>query len=168
MTAQRQERNGLRPGFATIGLAALLMLPVGATQPAQATTTERVVVDRHSGLAIDGFDPVAYFTDHAPRRGDAEFEVASSGAIWRFANSSNRAAFAARPDIYAPQFGGYDPVGVSRGVPLQGNALVWLVSGQRLYLFSTEQDRDVFAADPERYLREARRQWPALLTTLAK
>ncbi|MGP9810373.1 YHS domain-containing (seleno)protein [Rhodopseudomonas sp. NSM] len=167
MTAQRQEGNALRLGFATIGLAALLLCPASAALWAQGATTERIVVDRHTGLAIDGFDPVAYFTDGAPRIGEAGFEASAAGAIWRFRNASNRAAFVGHPEIYAPQFGGYDPVGIARGVPLQGNATIWLVAGQRLYLFSREDDRDAFAASPERYLAAARQQWPALIATLA-
>ena len=64
---------------------------------AGAATTERVVVNRHTGLAIDGFDPVAYFVDGAPKHGRAELELRSGGATWRFRNEGNRAAFAARP-----------------------------------------------------------------------
>ncbi|KIZ44960.1 MULTISPECIES: YHS domain-containing (seleno)protein [Rhodopseudomonas] len=164
MTAQRQERKGWRPTMALIWLLA-------ATAPAmvaQAATTERVVVNRHTGLAIGGFDPVAYFTDHEATMGDGQFEASARGAVWRFRNADNRAFFLARPDIYAPQFGGYDPVDVARGVTVAGNALVWLVVGQRLYLFGREQSRDAFAADPERYLRAAARQWPLLLSTLAE
>jgi len=168
MTAQRQERNAGRLGLALIGLLALLAAQAVPPAPAGAATTERVVVDRNTGLAIDGFDPVAYFTDRQPRQGVAEFEAATAGAIWRFCNDDNRKFFIARPDIYAPQFGGYDPVGVARGVPLQGNALVWLVSGQRLYLFDGDDNRRAFAADPDRYLGEARLRWPALLATLAE
>jgi len=152
--------------MALIGVFAALALALAA--PAQAATTERIVVNRHTGLAIGGFDPVAYFTDHQPTLGDSKFEAAASGAVWRFRNADNRAFFLARPDIYAPQFGGYDPVDVARGVAVAGNALVWLVVGQRLYLFGREQSRDAFAANPERYLGEAGRQWPALLTTLAE
>ncbi|WP_322515994.1 YHS domain-containing (seleno)protein [Rhodopseudomonas palustris] len=168
MTAQRQEGNALRLGFATIGLAALLLCPTGPTARAEGATTERIVVDRHTGLAIDGFDPVAYFADGAARVGAADFEASAAGAIWRFRNASNRAAFVGHPEIYAPQFGGYDPVGVARGVPLQGNARIWLVAGQRLYLFSREDDRDAFAAAPERILARARAQWPGLIATMAE
>lgn len=168
MTAQRQEGNVRRLALAMIGLAALLICPAGPAPHAQAATTERIVVDRHTGLAIDGFDPVAYFTDGKARMGVIDFEASAGGAIWRFCNESNRAAFVEHPEIYAPQFGGYDPVGIARGVPVQGNALVWLVSGQRLYLFEREESRDAFAADPQRYLAQARQQWPALLATLAE
>ena len=73
------------------------------------------MVDRNSGLAISGFDPVAYFIDGAASLGKGEFEASFAGAVWRFRNEGNRGAFMADPDIYMPRFGGYDPIGVARG-----------------------------------------------------
>jgi YHS domain-containing protein len=147
-------------------LLAALLQP-GTSPVARAATTERVVVNRHTGLAIAGFDPVAYFTDSEAKVGEAGFEAAQGGAVWRFCNDQNRSFFLARPDIYAPQFGGYDPVDVARGVAVPGNSRLFLVSGQRLYLFAREDSRNAFAANPEQYLHDARRQWPALMAELA-
>ena len=168
MTAQRQERNGWCRGIALIGLMAGLVLPTFAEFAARAATTERVVMNGHSGLAIGGIDPVAYFTDARPMAGDERFEVSGAGVVWRFRNEGNRAFFIAHPDIYGPQFGGYDPVDVARGVAYAGNSQLWLISGQRLYLFGREQSRDAFVADPDRYLTEARQRWPGLQETLAQ
>jgi hypothetical protein len=135
---------------------------------AHASTTERVVVNRFSGVAIEGFDPVAYFTDARPEIGVVEFEASEAGAVWRFRNEGNRAFFVAHPEIYAPQFGGYDPIDVARGVTVAGNPRFWAISGQRLYLFSREETRDAFAADPQRVLRKANLRWPKLEQTLAQ
>jgi hypothetical protein len=129
---------------------------------ARAATTERVVVNRFSGLAIEGFDPVAYFVDRHPELGLPEYEAAEAGAVWRFRNEGNRASFVTHPDVYGPQFGGYDPTDVARGVTFPGNPRFWVISGQRLYLFGFEASRDAFAADPERYLRQAQARWPEL------
>jgi hypothetical protein len=179
MTAQRQERNGsrleagFRPGIAFMSLAAGLVglgLAAQACFPpaARAATTERVVVNRYTGLAIEGFDPVAYFVDGRASVGLPEFEAAAAGAVWRFRNEGNRASFAAHPDIYGPQFGGYDPVDLARGITVAGNPRFWLISGQRLYLFSREDNRDAFAADPARSQREANSRWPRLERDLAQ
>lgn len=135
---------------------------------AQAATTERVVANRFSGLAIEGYDPVAYFVDARPMVGLAEFEASQAGAVWRFRNEGNRASFVAHPDIYGPQFGGYDPVDLARGVTVAGNPRFWLVTGERLYLFGREEHRDAFAADPERLLPQANSRWPALEQDLAQ
>ena len=77
------------------------------------------MVDRYSGLAIDGYDPVAFYTEGKPVPGDDDIELVYGGAVWRFCNVGNREAFAARPEVYMPRFGGYDPVGVARGVRSQ-------------------------------------------------
>jgi hypothetical protein len=174
MTAQRQERNGsisgtaLRPGIAFIAGLASFGLLACLPHPAQAATTERVIVNRYTGLAIEGFDPVAYFVDARPVVGAPDFEASEAGAVWRFRNEGNRASFVAHPDIYGPQFGGYDPIDLARGVTVAGNPRFWLISGQRLYLFGREETRDAFAADPQHMLREANSHWPALEQGLAQ
>ncbi|HEY0327734.1 MAG TPA: YHS domain-containing (seleno)protein [Rhodopseudomonas sp.] len=168
MTAQRQERKARRGAIALAAALAGLLAALGAASPGRANTTERVVANRYTGIAISGYDPVAYFTDKQALLGRPDVEAWEAGAVWRFCNVGNRAAFAERPDIYAPQFGGYDPVDVARGVAVPGNGQLWLVSGQRLYLFSREESRDAFAADPARYLGEARQRWPKLLDSLVQ
>jgi hypothetical protein len=174
MTAQRQERNGsrsgtgFRPGIALLALLAGLAGQALPGSVAGAATTERVVVNRYTGLAIEGFDPVAYFVDARPVPGLADFETSQAGAVWRFRNEGNRAAFAAHPDTYGPQFGGYDPIDLERGVTVAGNPRFWLITGQRLYLFSREENRDAFAADAERILEEANARWPELERDLAQ
>lgn len=129
---------------------------------ARAATTERIVINRFSGVAIEGFDPVAYFVDGGAMQGTAEFEANLWGAVWRFRNEGNRASFLAHPEIYGPQFGGYDPADIARGVVVAGNPRFFVISAQRLYLFSREDNRDAFAADPERFLFEVGKRWPAL------
>ena len=115
----------------------------------RAATTEWVVVNRYTGLAIDGFDPVAYFVDAAPKEGRAELELRSGGATWRFHNEGNRAAFAAAPEVYTPRFGGHDPMALARGAATPGHPALWLIAEQRLYLFYSAEARAAFARDPE-------------------
>jgi hypothetical protein len=163
---------GLRASLVGIGLASLNLTaglqPIAVFPAALASTTERVVVNRFSGLAIDGFDPVGYFADGVAEIGSEQFEASQAGAVWRFRNEGNRAAFVAHPDTYGPQFGGYDPIDLERGVTVAGNPRFWLITGQRLYLFSREENRDAFAADAERILEEANARWPELERDLAQ
>ena len=154
-------------GIALIAMSAVLGPFIGRFA-ATAATTERVVVNRFSGLAIEGFDPVAYFIDHQPVMGSQDFEASQAGAVWRFRNEGNRASFIAHPEVYGPQFGGYDPVDVARGVAFAGNPRFWVIASGRLYLFGLEQHRDEFAADPERYVQPASARWPTLQQTLAQ
>jgi hypothetical protein len=148
-------------------LAAAVVLAAAAVAGPRAATTERIVIDRHSGLAISGFDPVAYFVEQTATLGQEAFEYPFAGAVWRFRNEGNRAAFVANPEVYMPRFGGYDPVGVARGVPVPGDPRLWLIVGERLYLFFTPAARDAFSQDAERLLAAADRRWPQLQLTLS-
>jgi hypothetical protein len=168
MTAPRRQRKlrslGLAAAFMTAGVAI-----GGLVQPAtiRAATTEYLVVDRNSGLAISGFDPVAYFIDRVASLGKGDFEASFAGAVWRFRNEGNRGAFMADPDIYMPRFGGYDPIGVARGVAVAGDPRLWTLSGERLYLFSTPEGRELFAGDAEQVVATAERKWPSVKLTLS-
>jgi hypothetical protein len=122
----------------------------------------RIVVNADTGLAISGFDPVAYFTDHRPRFGHPDLELRAEGAIWRFANPGNKAAFAAHPEVYMPRFGGHDPVAIARGASVPGHPLFWVVVGERLYLFYSADARAIFLTDPGRFIAVAGRKWPEL------
>ncbi|MBV9262013.1 MAG: hypothetical protein JO205_11640 [Pseudolabrys sp.] len=127
---------------------------------------EPVAIGQQSGLAISGFDPVAYFTDSTAKIGYPEWEYNSQGVTWRFRSEGNRAAFAERPDVYAPRFGGYDPVAVARGTSVPGHPQIWLVSGERLYLFYDAKARAAFVADPIPFIEAAERKWPTVQRTL--
>src|SRR5258705_12915994 len=140
MTVARQERKPARSRaffaafsgawvLATIGAAGFASIAVGAA------TTEWVVTNRYTGLAIDGFDPVAYFVDAAPKEGRAGLEFRSAGATGRFLNEGNRSAFAAAPEGYTPRFGGHDPRGLARATATPGHPALWLLAEPRLYLF---------------------------------
>jgi hypothetical protein len=148
-----------------MALLSALCLPSPALAQA---TTERVVVNRFTGLAISGFDPVAYFTDTAAVRGDERFEAVQDGAVWRFRNEGNRAAFVGHPEVYGPQFGGHDPVDVARGKAVQGLPQLWTVHAQRLYLFASDTSRTAFAANPEGFAQSAQRRWPKLKLELSQ
>lgn len=152
--------TGLYAGFALI-----IAMADGQSSP-RAATTERVVTDRLTGLALYGIDPVAYFTDRAPREGLRDYELPWAGATWRFLNEGNRAAFMRDPSVYEPRFGGYDPIAVGEGNPATGHPSVWSIHEERLYVFHSERNRARFAADPEAAIARAEGHWPALLATL--
>lgn len=163
MAAPRRARKPAPPAATLFALLGLLAsgIPVGAQ------TTELIVTDRNSGLAIHGFDPVAFFVDGEPRLGKGEFEYRHAGVVWRFRNPGNLAAFAADPEIYSPRFGGYDPIALGRGVPLPGDPRIWLISGKRLYLFHTAEDKAAFVENEQRAADAADEAWPAVQRTLS-
>ncbi len=158
---------GLSPGLSgVLGLAVMLVLAMPAPPPVGAATTERVVHDAHTGLAIDGVDPVAYFTDAAPLVGLGNYEYRYAGVVWRFRNEGNMAAFVANPEVYMPRFGGYDAVAIGRDVALPGNPLLWVIVGERLYLFYSDEARARFMAKPDDAILLADSKWPAIVGTL--
>jgi hypothetical protein len=150
-----------------LAAAVLTWATLGPDARLGAATTERIVVNRHTGLAVDGFDPVAYFTDGAPKAGSPAYEHRFAGAVWRFRSEGNRAAFAERPDVYMPAFGGYDPLGVARGVARPGSPLVWAVSDEKLYLFFSAEARAKFMTGPDRIIVAAEGKWPAVQSALS-
>jgi YHS domain-containing protein len=164
MTAARQQRKRRHGGRAIAGLLAVIAALLPASQ---VPATERIVVDWHTGLAIDGYDPVAFYTDGQAVPGSSDFEFQYGGAIWRFCNIGNREAFAARPDVYMPQFGGYDPLGVAHGVAVAGNPGVWSITDGHLFLFRDRERLAAFLADAEHITSEAKRKWPEVLLTLS-
>jgi hypothetical protein len=167
MTSEGQRRGRGWNQFLRMALFAGLAVGILASPVLTAATTEYVVANRYSGLAIDGFDPVAYFTEASPRLGKGEFEYRHAGAVWRFRNEGNRAAFAADPDVYAPRFGGYDPVDVARGAAVAGNPRLWIIIAERLYLFYSIEHLTAFGRDSDRLIAAASRQWPQVRRTLS-
>jgi len=160
MTAARNLR--IAP-FSLVLATVLLSLTISFPPKA----AERIVVDRHTGIALGGFDPVAYFVDADAVRGKGEFEHAFAEVVWRFRNEGNRAAFAANPEVYMPRFGGYDPVAVSRGVGVAADPRLWLIVEGRLYLFFTPEARTAFSESPKDIIEAAERSWPAVQVTIS-
>jgi hypothetical protein len=167
MSAERQQRKPGGMRFLAKIAVALLLASLPPVLASRAATTERIVVDPNRGLALSGFDPVAYFTDAKPLMGREDLEYRFGGAIWRFRNEGNLAAFAKNPEIYFPAFGGYDPVAVVRGVATPGHPEIWLITGQRLYLFYDTEARRKFSAAPQTEAAEAEKKWPDVLLTIS-
>jgi hypothetical protein len=164
MTAGRQQRKVRLALGALLGLIAcggIWPLPVQAANGP-------IVVNPNTGLAISGFDPVAYFTDRKPMFGRPDLELRVEGVVWRFRNAGDRAAFADNPEVYTPRFGGYDPVALARGISVPGHPLFWAVTGERLYLFYSAAARATFLAEPGSIIAAAKRKWPDVARTIAR
>lgn len=121
--------------------------------------TRDILVDPATGLALAGYDPVAYFVDRRPRRGKERYEYFWSGVVWRFLNQGNLAAFAAEPEVYAPRYGGYDPLALAAGTFTHGNPAIWAAYDNRLYLFFSSAHRFRWLSSPDYHLKGAGRVW---------
>jgi hypothetical protein len=109
----------------------------------------QLIHDPRSGLALYGYDPVAYHSEGRARLGREVFTAESLGYVWRFITAANRAAFLESPATYLPLFGGHDARGVADGRMVQGDPTIFLIVGERAVFFRSEADRDTFARDTE-------------------
>jgi len=139
---------------------AAIFLALTYAKPVWSSLSPPIIINPETGLAIDGFDPVAYFTGEGPSQGKPELEYPLAGVTWRFANEGNRAAFIDDPEVYAPQFGGYDPIAIARGVSVPGHPLIWTIADQRLYFFYDDKARAEFMESPASAIAAAQRHWP--------
>ncbi|WP_370230746.1 YHS domain-containing (seleno)protein [Cognatishimia sp.] len=128
--------------------------------PAFAMTPEVFAVD---GLAIRGYDPVAYFKERTDVEGSAEFSLMWKGAEWRFANAENLADFEADPDRWAPQYGGYCAFAVAKGYTAKTEANAWSIHDDKLYLNFSLAIRARWAISKERFINDANANWPNVL-----
>ncbi|MEX3011987.1 YHS domain-containing (seleno)protein [Hoeflea sp. TYP-13] len=87
-----------------------------------------------TGLALRGYDPVAYFTKGAPTPGDFQITADYKGATYRFENEENKALFVANPEAYAPAYGGYCAFGTAMGFKFDGDPELWRIVDNKLYL----------------------------------
>ena len=119
--------------------------------------------DEKSGrVALHGYDPVAYFTDHKPEKGVATFSASFDDATYWFKNAEHRALFVANPDHYAPQFAGFCAVTVSRGGKYEADPEAWQIAGGKLYVFGDKQVQPYFRAHEATVIAKANANWPHL------
>lgn len=117
------------------------------------------------GTAIEGYDPVAYFTEGRPMKGSEQYTHKWLGATWHFANAKHRDMFAADPIKYAPQYGGFCSRGTYAGKIFTGNPNAWRIIDGKLYLFYSERtlakfDKD--SAGQKGQIEKANENWPKL------
>jgi YHS domain-containing protein len=148
-------------------LAAALLItaaPVGAlvstaTQAAVPGSASPVNVD-NAGLALRGFDPVAYFDTGKPAQGDAAITATFNGAHYLFASEAHRQAFVAEPTKYVPQFGGFCAVGTSFGEKVDADPTTGRVVDGKLYVNFNDKAQAIFNKDVPGTISRAEQNWP--------
>lgn len=114
------------------------------------------------GLALYGFDPVAYMTDGKPTLGDPAINAVYEGAAYHFASAAHRDAFLAEPAKYLPAYGGYCAYGVSKGYKVKIDPEAWSVVDGKLYLNYDMSVRETWQKDTAGYIGKAESNWPRL------
>ncbi|NLS18653.1 YHS domain-containing protein [Rhizobium sp. P40RR-XXII] len=116
------------------------------------------------GIAINGYDAVAYFTDHKPVKGAREFSTSYKGATFYFASAAHRDAFAKNPGHYAPQYGGYCAFGTAEGHKAPTQPQAFTVVNDKLYLNYNDEVAKTWRSDIGGYIKKANANWDAVRT----
>lgn len=145
-------------------LSAFLLLMALSTV---ASAKELQNLDRN-GVAIQGYDPVAFFTDNRPVKGNAQFQSEYRGAKYYFVSSEHKAAFEKEPAKYEPQFGGYCAYGASKGHKAPIKIEAWQIVNGRLLMQYDLGVKDDFNKDQQNNLSKADRNWPGLVEKYGK
>lgn len=146
---------------AFVAATAAIPTTLFAARAALAATPE---IYSEGGVAIDGTDPVAYFTEARPVAGASDITFNWKGATWRFATEANRDAFVQDPEAYAPQFGGYCAWAVAEGYTASTIPAAWKIHDGKLYLNFSRRVQRRWERDIPGNIARARGNWPAVLT----
>lgn len=141
-------------------LGILAATPVLYALPARAGEPP---VYQSGGVAIDGTDPVAYFTEGRPVPGSTAHSVDWNGATWRFASAENAAEFRANPEAYAPRYGGYCAWAAAEGYVAPTDPDAWTIHDGKLYLNFNRRIRRRWERDIPGNVARGDANWPAIL-----
>ena len=136
-----------------------IRLLIGVSLTLAGTAESGQFYERH-GVAINGYDPVAYFEEHRAVKGDPALTAVYKGSTFLFATPAHQAAFVRTPERFAPQFGGYCAYGVAEGVKAAIDGTIWEVVEGRLYLNHDPQVQTKWKAGRATLFREAQANWP--------
>jgi YHS domain-containing protein len=112
------------------------------------------------GAAIEGYDPVAYFTQNKPVKGSTSFSATHLGSTFHFASAANRDAFVADPEKYAPQYGGFCAYAVASGYKAKIEPDAFTIVDGKLYLNYDQSIQRRWRRDIPGYIRKGDRSWP--------
>jgi YHS domain-containing protein len=120
-----------------------------------------------SGIALDGYDTVAFFTDGKPAHGDPSISSTYKGAKYFFASKAHKSQFDADPEKYVPQFGGFCAYGAALGALFPVDINTWQIRDGKLYLNLNPAIATEFNKSPDRHIAKAGKNWPGLVGRFA-
>lgn len=128
-----------------------------------ALAVDAINTTRFGNVAIEGYDPVAYFTQSRPVKGDSDFEYEWKDAKWRFSSAENLALFTANPEKYAPQYGGYCAYAVAKNTTASIDPTQFTVVDDKLYLNFNKGVQQKWLANRDGFIVDADQNWPEIL-----
>lgn len=127
-----------------------------------AVKAQKSEVFNTSDGAIHGYDPVAYFNEHRPVKGDKKFVLSWNSADWYFVNQKNLELFKLNPKMYAPQYGGYCAYGLADGHKAPTDPQAWTIVNGKLYLNYDKDVQQSWNKKQGEYILTADKLWPEL------
>jgi hypothetical protein len=140
--------------------AFIALCAAGATVPALAQSA--LFTGIVEGVAVGGYDPVAYFREGKPVRGSAAITARHAGVEWRFASAENRTAFLADPAAFSPQYGGHCAWAAAEGYLAKGDPRHWRVVDGKLYLNYDAAIKNRWEQDIPGFIRKGDANWPRI------
>lgn len=119
------------------------------------------------GVALEGYDPVSYFTDGKPVKGDKKIEATFNGALYHFISQEHRAVFEKAPTKYAPAYGGFCGYAASVGKVRPANPRIWSIVDGQLIVQHTKGADELWKQDVVGNKAKADRYWPLLIEAKA-
>ena len=116
----------------------------------------------NNGIAIKGYDTVAYFVNSAPQKGKQQFSHVHAGNTWLFANAANKKAFIANPAAYMPQYGGHCAFAASKNSIAPVDPKAWTIRDGKLFLNYSLTVRETWLPNVAKNIVKANQNWPAL------
>jgi hypothetical protein len=141
----------------------LALIALVSLSPSRGSAIEPVYTSFLSDLAVGGYDAVAYFTEGRPVPGFEHFELEWQAATWRFASAEHRARFLARPEQYAPRYGGHCAWAMAEGREASGDPRFWKIVDGKLYLNYDASVQEKWESDIPGFIARADVNWPKLL-----
>lgn len=124
------------PKMKTSALLWLFMVFAGGLFAQSGDLREKEYNIERSGLALEGYDPVSYFTTGEARKGRNEISLTRYGAVYRFATTQNRDLFRAHPEKYEPEYGGWCAYAMgAKGEKVEVDPETFKIVDGKLYLF---------------------------------
>lgn len=143
-------------------LASVLVVACAGT-PREVSQTQAVeVLNLRQGVALRGYDPVAYFTQNEAVAGDSAISYQWQGATWRFSSVGHRTQFMADPAHYAPQFGGYCAFAVAQGTTADADPHQWAIVDDKLYVNNNVLAKKLWDQNRPANIVAADASWPLI------
>jgi YHS domain-containing protein len=125
------------------------------------TTAQAGEFFERDGVALRGYDAVAYVKDGQAVKGRAQYSAEYKGSAFHFSSPAHRDAFAADPAQYAPQYGGFCAFGMSKGYKAATDPAAFTVVNGKLYLNYNRDVQKQWSTDVPGFVALANKQWPA-------